>query len=238
MGLKFLSASGSGTTSGAINAIEFAIQAKQLAGANVRVLSNSWGGGGFSQALLDEINKANTAGILFVAAAGNSARNNDATANYPSNYNAPNVVAVAATDNQDRLASFSNYGATQVDLGAPGVDIYSTIRNGNYAWFDGTSMATPHVSGAAALVLAACTLDTAALKANLLANVDPVASLAGRTVTGGPPERLQGRHGLRSGHAGLLPRRQPVLAHRQRRRRRRLHRLHRRPGGLYRPGRV
>jgi subtilisin family serine protease len=188
MGLKFLDANGSGATSDAINAIEFAIQAKAAlgAGANVRVLSNSWGGGGYSQALLDEINAANNSNMLFVAAAGNTHSDNDATPNYPSNYTAPNVVAVAATDNNDQLASFSSYGRTTVDLAAPGVNILSTIRNGSYSYFNGTSMATPHVSGAAALVLAACAgLDTAALKANLLANVDAVAGLSTVTATGG-----------------------------------------------------
>jgi subtilisin family serine protease len=187
MGAKFLDSSGSGSTAGAINAIEFTIQAKQIfgAGANVRVLSNSWGGGGFSQALLDEINKANTSNMLFVAAAGNSSANNDVTPKYPSNYTAPNVLAVAATDNGDRLASFSNYGPTTVDLGAPGVDVLSTTRNNTYKYFSGTSMATPHVSGAAALVLAVCSLDTAGVKTNLMNNVDPIASLAGITVTGG-----------------------------------------------------
>ncbi len=189
MGSKFLNAGGSGTTSGAINAIEFAIQAKAVfaasGGANVRVLSNSWGGGGFSRALLDEINRANANDMLFVAAAGNSSSNNDLFAFYPASYNAPNVVAVAATDNSDSLASFSNYGASSVDLGAPGVSVLSTILGGNYDSFSGTSMATPHVSGAAALVLSRCTLDTAGLKSNLLNNVDPIPSLAGITVTGG-----------------------------------------------------
>src|SRR4030081_398701 len=111
MGAKFLDASGSGTTAGAINAIEFTIQAKQTFGANanVRVLSNSWGGGGFDQTLLDEINKANTNNILFVAAAGNATANNDVTPNYPSNFNTPNMIAVDATDNNDALAYFSNY---------------------------------------------------------------------------------------------------------------------------------
>jgi subtilisin family serine protease len=187
IGAKFLDATGSGSTSGAINAIEFLIQAKSVFGAtaNVRVLSNSWGGGGFSQALLDEINKANTAGMLVVAAAGNAGTNNDVSPFYPANYAAANVVAVAATDNQDRLASFSNFGSTTVDLGAPGVNIASTIRGASYAYYSGTSMATPHVSGAAALVLSACTLDTVTLRNVLLANVDQIPSLTGLTVTGG-----------------------------------------------------
>jgi serine protease len=187
MGLKFLSASGSGSTAGAIACIQFAIQAKQRFGAsaNVRVLSNSWGGGGFSQALLDTINMANSNNMLFVAAAGNANSNNNTVPNYPSNYTAPNVLAVASTDNRDNKSSFSNFGSTTVDLGAPGTGIVSTVRNGGYASFSGTSMATPHVSGAAALVLSRCSLTTAQLKANIMGNVDPVSSLAGRTVTGG-----------------------------------------------------
>ena len=187
MGVKFLNSGGSGSTANAVNAIEFTIQAKQIfgAGANVRVLSNSWGGGGFSQALLDEINRANTNNMLFVAAAGNNGSNNDASPFYPASYNAPNVVAVAATDNRDQKASFSNYGSTTVDLGAPGVNILSTTMGNSYSFFSGTSMATPHVSGAAALVLSVCSLDTAALKSNLLNNVDPIPALSGITVTGG-----------------------------------------------------
>jgi subtilisin family serine protease len=187
MGAKFLNSSGSGTTANAINAIEFTIQAKQVFGANanVRVLSNSWGGGGFSQALLDEINKANTNNMLFVAAAGNNGSNNDSAPFYPASYTAPNVVAVAATDNRDQIASFSNFGATSVDLGAPGVNVLSTTIGNTYSFFSGTSMATPHVSGAAALVLSVCSLDTAALKSNLLNNVDPIPALSGITVTGG-----------------------------------------------------
>jgi serine protease len=186
MGAKFLDASGSGTTADAINAIEFAVQAAAKTGAQVRVLSNSWGGGGFSKALLDEINRAGAANMLFVVAAGNAGTNNDTTPSYPASYSAANLVAVAATDNTDALASFSNYGASSVDLGAPGVYIASTVRNGGYAYMSGTSMATPHVSGAAALVLSACAaLDTAGLVNVLLGTVDPISSLAGKTTTGG-----------------------------------------------------
>jgi subtilisin family serine protease len=187
MGLKFLSASGSGNTADALECIQFAIQAKQIfgSGADLRVLSNSWGGGGFSQALLDAINAANNAGMLFVAAAGNSNSNNDVTPHYPSSYNAPNVLAVAATDNRDNKSSFSSFGATSVDMGAPGTAIFSTVRNGGFATFSGTSMATPHVAGAAALVLSSCSLSTANLKANLMNNTDPITALSGRTVTGG-----------------------------------------------------
>src|SRR2546422_883483 len=189
MGSKFLDATGTGTTADAINAIEFVVQAKAAfaatSGANVRVLSNSWGGGAFSQALLDEINRANANDMLFVAAAGNSSSNNDVVPHYPSGFNAPNVVAVAATDNTDALPGFSNFGSTSVHLGAPGVDILSTTRNNTYSYFSGTSVATPHVSGAALLVLSKCALDTASLKTLLLNNVDPIPSLSGMTVTGG-----------------------------------------------------
>src|SRR5207247_9669987 len=128
MAAKSLGASGTGTVADAINAIEFVIQAAAAAGANVRVLSNSWSSGGFSQALLDEINKANTNNMLFVASAGNNGLDNDTTPRYPASYgaapyNAPSVIAVASTDNRDTLASNSNYGATSVHLAAPGVNI-------------------------------------------------------------------------------------------------------------------
>jgi subtilisin family serine protease len=189
MPVKFLDASGSGSIADAVNAIEFTIQAKKAFGAtgaaNVRVLSNSWGGGGSSQSLLDEINLANTNNMLFVAAAGNNGTDNDTTPFYPASYTAPNVIAVAATDGTDFKASFSDYGSSSVHLGAPGVNILSTTIGNTYQVFSGTSMATPHVAGAAALVLSHCALDTAGVKNTILSTVDQLGSLAGLTITGG-----------------------------------------------------
>jgi len=209
MGIKFLDANGSGSLADAIKGMDFAIQAKRAfaatAGANVRVLSNSWGGGGFSQAMLDEINAANAEDMLFVAAAGNNGFNNDALPSYPASYRAPNVIAVAATTNTDARAYFSNYGATSVHLGAPGLDILSTTIGNTYTSFSGTSMATPHVSGAAALVLSHCAFSTDALKDALLSTVDPVPALAAITITGG---RLNVNGAIRSCDASLAP---PVL---------------------------
>ena len=189
MGLKFLNASGRGTVEDAINAIEFAIQAKaafaETGGANVRVLNNSWGGDGFSQALLDAINRANQSDMLFVAAAGNDSIDNDLKPHYPSNYDAPNLISVAATNRRDERAWFSNYGRESVHLGAPGEGVLSTTIGNTYQSFNGTSMATPHVAGAAALVLSNCATDTARLKEILLGSVDQIPSMAGVTTTGG-----------------------------------------------------
>jgi subtilisin family serine protease/subtilisin-like proprotein convertase family protein len=182
MGLKFLAANGSGSTSNAIRAIDYAI-------ANgAKIINASWGGGGGAQgdALYQAIQRARNAGVIFVAAAGNAGANNDVTGSWPANYNLDNVISVAATDRNDNLASFSNYGATKVHLAAPGVSILSTTPNGNYASYSGTSMATPHVAGAAALVWAANPNWTyAQVRSRLLATVDRLASLQNRVSTGG-----------------------------------------------------
>ena len=148
MAIKFLTDSGSGSLADAIVAIDYATKM------NVDIMSNSWGGGGFSQALFDSIKAASDRGIIFTAAAGNSTTNNDVRDNFPSNYRTENMVAVAAHAHTDQLASFSSFGKRTVHVAAPGRSILSTTPNGQYAVFSGTSMATPHVSGVLGLLLA------------------------------------------------------------------------------------
>jgi subtilisin family serine protease len=182
---KFLGRSG-GTTANAVKAVDYLTALKAQRGLNIVATNNSWGGGGYSQALRDAISRANAQDILFVAAAGNEGTNNDTTARYPTNYDLPNVISVAAIDKVGAKASFSNYGATTVDLGAPGVGIWSTTASNTYSSYSGTSMATPHVTGAAALYASTHPGATAAqIKNALLASAIFTPSLAGRAVTGG-----------------------------------------------------
>ncbi len=150
------------------------------------IISASFGGTSASDTARDAITYANSKGILFVAAAGNDSVNNDAVPHYPSSYDIPNVVSVAATDQNDQLATFSNYGKTSVDLAAPGVSIYSTIPDGKFDAMQGTSMACPHVAGAAALFLSANpTFTPLQVKEALLNTVDKLSALAAKTVSGG-----------------------------------------------------
>ncbi len=146
MPLKFLDSNGVGSTSNAINAIYYAINN------GATIVNNSWGGSAYSAALQDAIAATYTHGMVFSAAAGNAAANNDTTDMYPANYNVPNVISVAATDDNDNLASFSNFGMNSVHVGSPGVYILSTLPGGYYGSMSGTSMATPFVSGIAALM--------------------------------------------------------------------------------------
>ncbi len=200
LGLKFLGADGSGATSDAILAFKYIATMVRDHGVPIRVSSNSWGGAGRSDELEAAIGQLADLGVLVVVAAGNSARDNDTTPHYPAAYELDNMLSVVATDHDDALAYFSNYGAEATDLGAPGVSILSTVPGDGYESFNGTSMATPHVSGAAALLFAA-DRDTAtwqSVREALLAGVEERSSLAGRCVTGGRlnVDRSLQRHGV------------------------------------------
>ncbi len=178
--IKFLNASGSGTVAGAIEAIQYAIRV------GCRVTNNSWGSSGGSRALRDAIGAAGDAGQLFVAAAGNSASDVDVYPNYPSCFGLANILSVAATDASDHLAPYSNYGATTVDLAAPGSDILSTFPGNRYALISGTSMATPLVTGVVALAMGRFPgAGSLAIRDLVLRSVDPLPQLAGLCATGG-----------------------------------------------------
>jgi subtilisin family serine protease/subtilisin-like proprotein convertase family protein len=190
MALKFLDAGGSGYIDDAIEAVEYATMMRTQYGVNVRLTSNSWGGGPYTQALYDAIEAGGDAGILFVAAAGNSGTDADFDPMYPAAYDSPYIVSVAATDRNDAYAYFSNWGATSVDLAAPGVDVLSTMPGNSYGTLSGTSMATPHVSGTAALVWSEFpALTPLQVKERLLSGVDDISAIPGNsskpTVTNG-----------------------------------------------------
>ncbi|HEU4504932.1 MAG TPA: S8 family peptidase [Nitrospira sp.] len=186
---KFLGRNG-GTTANAVKAVNYITDLKIRHGLNIVATNNSWGGGGYSTALYNAIASAGAAQILFVAAAGNSGLNIDASPYFPAAYDNANLISVAALDKVGNLASWSNYGATRVDLGAPGVGIWSTVptkkNQSAYSSCSGTSMATPHVTGTAALYAAEHPNSSAStIKGAILSTTVPTASLSGRTVTGG-----------------------------------------------------
>jgi subtilisin family serine protease len=183
---KFIDGNGEGTDADAIACFDYIVALKQR-GVNIRVSNNSWGStDGPAPALQGAIDAAGAAGILNVFAAGNDGTDNDAIQHYPSNLPSPSIMAVAASDEADGRASFSNYGATQVDIAAPGNNIISTYPQGGYAISSGTSMAAPHVAGAAALLAGldpSLTVD--ALKTLLMDSVDVRTEWEDLVVSGG-----------------------------------------------------
>eukprot|EP00931_Biecheleriopsis_adriatica_P022042 TRINITY_DN14269_c0_g1_i2.p1 TRINITY_DN14269_c0_g1~~TRINITY_DN14269_c0_g1_i2.p1 ORF type:complete len:1324 (+),score=272.48 TRINITY_DN14269_c0_g1_i2:183-4154(+) len=189
MALKFLSATGGGRVSDAVKAVDYAVAM------GARLSSNSWGGGGSSSAMRVAIERAERAGMLFVAAAGNEGTDNDAIPHYPSNYATANLLSVASTTYKGDLSSFSCYGQETVDVAAPGSDIYSTVPGGGYASLSGTSMATPHVSGLAALVwLYRPQLSMLQVKEIILESTVKDVALLGSSVSNG---RINARRALR-----------------------------------------
>jgi subtilisin family serine protease len=197
MSLKFLDANGFGDTNAAIEACQYARIMRNLwdmsghtKGANIRVLNASFGGSNFSQSFIDAVDLLNDAGILFVAAAGNVDNgtlqpNNDLIPHFPSSFDVPNIISVAASNQADALTGFSHFGATSVDIAAPGEDILSTTPNNTFSAFDGTSMAVPQVSGAAALLWAQNpNLTVQQVKNLLLMNGTLVTGLLDKTLSG------------------------------------------------------
>lgn len=184
---KFLSSTGSGANSDAIQCLEYFAALKTRANnpVNIVATNNSWGGGSSSQAMIEAISAHEALGILFIAAAGNESNNNDTRASYPSSYAISNVISVAATDHNDRLASFSNYGKKTVHVGAPGVDIFSTLPGNKYGKLSGTSMATPHVAGLAAVIAAARPeLDYVGIKNLIVVGGQEIPALTSTTISG------------------------------------------------------
>lgn len=186
MAVKITDANGNAFTSDLITAMDWVINAKK-AGVNVRVANDSqtFPGTAYSQALSDELDLFGNNDILFVTAAGNTAENNDTTPRYPCSYNRAGEICVGGTDQNDNLWWASCYGATTVQLAAPSVNNFSTLRLSNYGFLDGTSFSSPEVAGTAALILSTGYLNVHDLKAAILRSVDPLPSLANMVSTGG-----------------------------------------------------
>lgn len=180
LAVRVLDANGEGTLEDVASGVDYA----RARGAQVMNLSL---GGPYNSWILEaSLQQAGAAGAVIAVAAGNESANNDYTPSYPANCNVPEIISVAATDSSDALSYFSNYGAVEVDLAAPGEEIASTIPGGGYASFDGTSMASPHVAGVAALVKSAFPAESASqIRQRIISGVDPIASLQGRVVSGG-----------------------------------------------------
>ncbi len=205
LSVKIFTADDSSGTAGAVEGYEYLLTLKAR-GVNIRVVNNSWGGPAPSQALADAMRAAEAAGILSVCAAGNDHHNGDYRPDFPAGVDCESLISVAASTSDDGVASFSNYGALTVDLAAPGDNVLSTYRGGHYIRFSGTSMATPHVSGAAALLLAQdSSLTPAAIKALLMATVDPLPQWQGKVRSGGRLNVGNAMALLMSGPLPVLP---------------------------------
>ncbi|MBV8952304.1 MAG: S8 family serine peptidase [Actinobacteria bacterium] len=186
MAVKMLDSQGNGDDFTAINAINWVISAKTQDNVNVRVINASWGGVGQDPLLENAIANAWNHGILFVTAAGNESTDNDASAStFQDPCGAPQAICVAAIDETGNKADFSNWGVNTVALAAPGADILSTWTSHQYASLSGTSMAAPHVTGAAALLASACPSFSPAQLRERLLDVTPDPALRGLVATGG-----------------------------------------------------
>jgi len=178
--LKFLNNGGSGYTSDAVEAINYAVAM------SIPITNNSWGGGPYSTALFQAIENGANNNHLFVTSAGNSSRNIDTSPQYPAAYESDNIISVASTTKNDDLSYFSNYGLTRVDIGAPGSEIFSTEPGNTYGNKNGTSMASPHVAGVAAYMLGAYPgTPYTTIKQNMLNAADPIPALNGKCVSNG-----------------------------------------------------
>jgi subtilisin family serine protease len=204
MPLKFLDSNGSGSTADAVKAIYYAVNN------GAKVLNNSWGGGGYSAALLEAIAYAYDKKVIFVAAAGNASNDNDASPTYPANYTVPSLISVAATSDLDALASFSNFGSQTVHMGSPGVSIWSTFPGNMFGRSSGTSMATPFVSGVAALIVReAPTMTGYQAKSVIFGGAESIASLQSKTIT---KARLNAYNSLMSAKVASIDADQPVYS--------------------------